>query len=134
MRHSRHEGLAPVRLRRLETGSGLLRTNSWPDIGSIGLSLILGSAGLWPPGRQVPVSHERGSAADRSDRNGVQASATLKTPPALRLPHEIGGTQNEDQRTDNQTQGEHATPRLPPSLRLESAQANEKRSGVDVSH
>ena len=32
--------------------------------------------------------------------------ATLKTAPALRLPHEIGGTQNEDQRTNERTRGE----------------------------
>ena len=78
VRHSRHEGLAPVRYPRLETGSGFFAGEFLPDIGSIGLSFSKRSrspdlrAGIRGPG--FPSSRSSGSAAARSGK-GAQTSA-----------------------------------------------------------
>jgi hypothetical protein len=130
-RHSRHEGLAPVRLPRLETGSGSFADEFLPDIGSIGLSLST-FVGLSLHGRRVPFSRSSGSAADRSDGNGAQASAILKMAPALHLARK--GQRNSNCRPRKHTNPcERASPAPPqPPSRREGAQNKKKALGVGV--
>ena len=96
VRHSRHEGLAPVRLSiGLETGSGSFAGEFLPDIGSIGLSFsaVLGASGL--RGRRVPFSRStrlRGRQVGRKRRpsvrdhkNGASPSPRSKRPGELEM-------------------------------------------------
>ena len=116
-RPSRHEGLAPVRLPRLETGSGSFADELLPDIGSIGLSFILGSAGLWPVDAGFPfrATRLRGRRVGRKWRPSVRG---LKTAPAFRLPHETGGPETKTEETHEPMR--RASPALAP-LRPEAA-------------
>jgi hypothetical protein len=84
------KGSKPVR--------ALLRTNSCrtSDRSACLLSLGPRAFGPWTPGSPFG---QRGSAADGSDGNGVQASATTKTAPALRLLHETGGPETKPKET-----------------------------------
>jgi hypothetical protein len=69
MRHSRHEGLAPVRLfKGSKPVRALLRANSMPDVGSIGLSFSARS--LVGPG--FPFFALIGSAAAESDQRRLK--------------------------------------------------------------
>ena len=84
VRHSRHEGLAPVRLSSgLETGSGFFcgRISCRTSDRSACFSASPRAFGLW-----TPISFSRSSAPRLPSRtNDAQASAILKAAPALHL-------------------------------------------------
>ncbi len=94
MRHSRHEGLAPVRLSiGLETGSGSFAGEFLPDIGSIGLSFSL-VFGLFVCGRGVlfaliRLRGRRGRTKRRPSvrdlKNGASPSPRSKRPEDLEM-------------------------------------------------
>ena len=115
VRHSRHEGLAPVRYsQRPETGLGLLRANSCrTSVRSACLfprgldprSRALSYLGIMARGsvdRGVPFSRSSGPRP-LSGTNNARASAILKTAPAPspRLKRQ-GRTRNEDQETTHE--------------------------------
>jgi hypothetical protein len=81
-----------------------------PNLGSIGLSFPADPMAI-ALGLRVPFPRSSGSAAGRSGkpRSNVR---DLKTAPALRLLHQIGGTGNEDRRIDETTGGDTQSRRL----------------------
>ena len=118
VRHSRHEGLAPVRLSKgPETGSGLLRANScrtsdrsaclFPQVPVPGLM----SRDPWTPG--FPFRAHQAPRPPSSDKY-ARASAIMKNgaSPSPRLKRQ-GGTRNEDQGNDTEPACERAAPTPP---------------------
>ena len=131
VRHSRHEGLAPVRLSKgSKPVRAPLRANFLPDIGSIGLSFSR-SLGSWSvdPGSLFALI---GSAAARSD--GPRPSVRDLKNGASPLPRSkrLRRTRNEDQGNDTENRGERAAPTRPRGLRQGGKRPKKKKKAPGV--
>jgi hypothetical protein len=125
VRHSRHEGLAPVRLSKgSKPVRALLRANSCRTSDR--------SACLFPQGlglmTRAPWTPDSlfafiGSAAAESDKRRPSVR-DHETAPALHLLEQAGGTENEDRRNDDKPEAN--TPILPRRLKPNRASKSKK--------
>ena len=109
----------------LETGSGLLRANSMPDIGSIGLPLST-VLGLMVHGPRFPFSRSSGSAAAGSGKGPPRVRDHEKAP-ALHSRRETVGPETKTEGATNDFK-ENEQPRRCSFSRAGSGPKREKRA------
>jgi hypothetical protein len=112
----RHEGLAPVRLPKVDPGSGFLSGLNSCRTSDRSACLFPRSSGSWPMDARVPFFAQRGSAAATVGRNGARASAIRKgasPSPRSKRPEELEMKTRETTHEPKRRGGADAAPWLP---------------------